>query len=128
MTATGLNLQLLGGMQIAVDGREIELAQTMSYKGMMLSGVPNLAMTLGYTNASWTLKCDLTCEYVCRLLKHMDEHGYRQCTPHKPRLLGQRGTVHRLLLRIHSALDPPFPEAGLRSGPGACTRTTRSTS
>ena len=53
----------------------------MAYKGMMLSDVPNLAFAIGYTNASWTLKCDLTCEYVCRLLNHMDEHGYRQCTP-----------------------------------------------
>jgi cation diffusion facilitator CzcD-associated flavoprotein CzcO len=82
VTATGLNLLVLGGLQIAVDGREIELSETMSYKGMMLGGVPNLAIALGYTNASWTLKCDLTCEYVCRLLNHMDEHGYRQCTAH----------------------------------------------
>jgi monooxygenase len=82
ITATGLNLQLLGGTQLAVDGREIELGQTIGYKGMMLSGVPNMAMTFGYTNASWTLKCDLTCEYVCRLINHMDAHGYRQCTPH----------------------------------------------
>jgi cation diffusion facilitator CzcD-associated flavoprotein CzcO len=81
VTATGLNLLALGGTQLAVDGRDIELSQTMSYKGMMLSGVPNMAMALGYTNASWTLKCDLTCEYVCRLLNHMDEHGYRQCVP-----------------------------------------------
>ncbi len=81
VTATGLNLQAFGGMQIAVDGREVELSETMSYKGMMLSGVPNLAMSFGYTNASWTLKCDLTCGYVCRLLSYMDEHGYRQCTP-----------------------------------------------
>jgi len=81
VTATGLNLLALGGMRIAVDGRDVELAETMSYKGMVLSGVPNFAMALGYTNASWTLKCDLTCEYVCRLLKHMDQHGYRQCTP-----------------------------------------------
>jgi monooxygenase len=81
VTATGLNLLALGGMQLAVDGREVELPETMSYKGMMLSGVPNMAMAIGYTNASWTLKCDLTCEYVCRLLNHMDEHGYRQCTP-----------------------------------------------
>jgi monooxygenase len=81
VTATGLNLLVLGGMQIAVDGQDIELSQTMSYKGMMLSGIPNAAMVFGYTNASWTLKCDLTCEYVCRLLNHMDEHGYRQCTP-----------------------------------------------
>jgi cation diffusion facilitator CzcD-associated flavoprotein CzcO len=81
VTATGLNLLVLGGMQIEIDGEEIELSRTMAYKGMMLSGVPNLALAIGYTNASWTLKCDLTCEYVCRLLGHMDEHGYRYCTP-----------------------------------------------
>ncbi len=81
VTATGLNLLALGGIELAVDGREIELSETMGYKGMMLSGVPNFAFSIGYTNASWTLKCDLTCEYVCRLLKHMDEHGYRACTP-----------------------------------------------
>ncbi|HST54730.1 MAG TPA: NAD(P)/FAD-dependent oxidoreductase [Solirubrobacteraceae bacterium] len=81
ITATGLNLLAFGGMQIAVDGADVELPNTMGYKGMMLSDVPNLAMAIGYTNASWTLKCDLTCAYVCRLLNHMDEHGYRQCTP-----------------------------------------------
>jgi monooxygenase len=82
VTATGLNLLALGGLQIAVDGREVMLSETMSYKGMMLSGVPNLAFAVGYTNASWTLKCDLTCEYVCRLLNHMDRGGFRRCTPH----------------------------------------------
>ncbi len=81
VTATGLNLLALGGMQIAVDGRDIDIPETMSYKGMMLSGVPNLALSFGYTNASWTLKCDLTCGYVCRLLNYMDEHGYTHCTP-----------------------------------------------
>jgi monooxygenase len=81
VTATGLNLLALGGIELAVDGREIELSETMGYKGMMLSGVPNFAFAIGYTNASWTLKCDLTCEYVCRLLNHMDAHGYRLCTP-----------------------------------------------
>ena len=81
VTATGLNLLALGGMPIAVDGWEVDVAKTMSYKGMMLAGVPNLAIAFGYTNASWTLKCDLTCEYVCRLLKHMREQGYAQCTP-----------------------------------------------
>ncbi|HEY5261838.1 MAG TPA: NAD(P)/FAD-dependent oxidoreductase [Solirubrobacteraceae bacterium] len=81
VTATGLNLLALGGIEIAVDGLEVELAKTMSYKGMMLSGVPNFAFAVGYTNASWTLKCDLTCEYVCRLLKHMDELGCAQCVP-----------------------------------------------
>jgi monooxygenase len=81
VTATGLNLLPLGGMQISVDGRDVEIPETMGYKGMMLSGVPNLAVSIGYTNASWTLKCDLTCAYVCRLLRHMDERGYRQVTP-----------------------------------------------
>jgi cation diffusion facilitator CzcD-associated flavoprotein CzcO len=81
VTATGLNMVPLGGLAIAVDGREVALPETMTYKGMMLSGVPNLAFTVGYTNASWTLKCELTCEYVCRLLNHMDARGYRISTP-----------------------------------------------
>jgi monooxygenase len=84
VTATGLNLLPLGGMQVAVDGRDVELSETMSYKGMMISGVPNLASAFGYTNASWTLKSELTCAYVCRLLTYMDAHGYRQCTPRHP--------------------------------------------
>jgi cation diffusion facilitator CzcD-associated flavoprotein CzcO len=81
VTATGLNLLAFGGLQINVDGQDISLPQTMGYKGMMLTGVPNAAAAIGYTNASWTLKCDLTCEYVCRLLAHMDERGYGSVTP-----------------------------------------------
>jgi len=81
VTATGLNLQAFGGMQLAVDGDEVKLPETIGFRGMLLSGVPNLAMFFGYTNASWTLKCDLTCAYVCRLLNHMDARGYTQCTP-----------------------------------------------
>jgi monooxygenase len=81
VTATGLNMLVFGGIELSVDERAIELPQTTSYKGMMLGGVPNMAFAIGYTNASWTLKCDLTCEYVCRLLNHMDAHGYAQCTP-----------------------------------------------
>jgi len=81
VTATGLNLVPLGGIDIAVDGRAVALPETLTYKGMMLSGVPNLAFAVGYTNASWTLKCELTCEYVCRLLNHMDEDGQAVCTP-----------------------------------------------
>jgi monooxygenase len=81
VTATGLNLLALGGTQFVVDGHEVRLPETMSYKGMMLSGVPNMAFAVGYTNASWTLKCDLTCAYVCRLLNYMDEHGFKQCAP-----------------------------------------------
>jgi monooxygenase len=81
VTATGLNLLFLGGMQVVVDGREPDLSEAMAYKGAMLSGVPNFAYTLGYTNASWTLKADLTSEYVCRLLNYMDAHGWTQCVP-----------------------------------------------
>ena len=81
VTATGLQLQVLGGLQASVDGVPIEWATMLTYKGMMFDGVPNLASAFGYTNASWTLKCDLTCEYVCRLLNHMRAHGIAQCTP-----------------------------------------------
>jgi len=81
VTATGLNLLFLGGMELKVDGEPVDVPSTMTYKGMMLSGVPNLAFTVGYTNASWTLKADLTSEYVCRLLAHMDAHGYRMSVP-----------------------------------------------
>ncbi len=81
VTATGLDLEILAGIEIAVDGARIDPAKTFNYKGLMYSGVPNLATSFGYTNASWTLKCDLTCEYVCRLLNHMRRHGYAQCTP-----------------------------------------------
>jgi cation diffusion facilitator CzcD-associated flavoprotein CzcO len=81
VTATGLNLTVAGGLQVVVDGRPVDFAQTFNYKGMMYSDVPNLASSFGYTNASWTLKCDLTCEYVCRLLNHMRKQGLRQCTP-----------------------------------------------
>jgi len=81
VTATGLNMLAFGGIQIDVDERRVSLPQTMGYKGMMLSDVPNFAFAIGYTNASWTLKCDLTCDYVCRLLSHMSEHGYRSCVP-----------------------------------------------
>ena len=80
VTATGLNLQVFNGLELVVDGQVVEPAKTMSYKGMMYSDVPNMASSFGYTNASWTLKCDLTCEYVTRLLNHMSRTGQRQCT------------------------------------------------
>ena len=81
VSATGLNLKFIGGLQITVDGKRIDPAQQMTYRGMMLSDVPNLAWSFGYTNASWTLKCDLTCEYMCRLLNYMAEHGHSECRP-----------------------------------------------
>ncbi|MGS2616716.1 flavin-containing monooxygenase [Micromonospora sp. LZ34] len=85
VTATGLNLLALGGMTLTVDGADVDLASTVAYKGMMLSGVPNFAMTIGYTNASWTLKADLVATYVCRLLRHLDRTGQQIVTPLAPR-------------------------------------------
>lgn len=81
VTATGLNLRLLSGVQLIVDGAPVHPSQTMVYKGMMFSDVPNFVSAFGYTNASWTLKVDLTADYTCRLLRHMDKHNLRQFTP-----------------------------------------------
>ena len=86
VTATGLVMKIMHGMDIVVDGESINLGDTYSYKGMMYSGIPNLASAFGYTNASWTLKCELICEYVCRLLNYMDGRGYAQC---RPRMTGE---------------------------------------
>ncbi|MBU6374032.1 MAG: NAD(P)/FAD-dependent oxidoreductase [Alphaproteobacteria bacterium] len=81
VTATGLDLQVLSGLEADVDGVPVDYAKTFSYKGIMYSGVPNMASVFGYTNASWTLKADLTAEYVCRLLAHMDARGFAECRP-----------------------------------------------
>jgi cation diffusion facilitator CzcD-associated flavoprotein CzcO len=84
VTATGLVIRLIGGMALSVDGTPVDVPETVAYKGMMLSGVPNMALSFGYTNASWTLKCDLTARYVCRLIRHMDAKGHRICVPRLP--------------------------------------------
>lgn len=81
VTATGLNLLVLGDVSFSVDGKPIDFSDTFSYKSMMYSNVPNMISTFGYINASWTLKADLTAEFLCRLINHMDETGTRQCTP-----------------------------------------------
>lgn len=115
VTATGLVLELLGGMEVNVDGRPIELGKSLSYKGMMYSDVPNLASCFGYTNASWTLKADLTCAYICRLLNFMDARGFVQATPrnHDPDMKTQpaldfsSGYVQRGIAR--------FPRQGVRA-------------
>ncbi len=83
ITATGLVMKLAKGGQFVVDGRVVDLTETLNYKGAMLSDIPNMAFAFGYTNASWTLKCELTSRYVCRLLNYMDASGYRQCTPRR---------------------------------------------
>jgi cation diffusion facilitator CzcD-associated flavoprotein CzcO len=99
VAATGLNLRLLGGLEATVDGTRVEFAKTYGYKGMMFSDVPNLALAIGYTNASWTLKAELICRYVCRLLNHMTATGTRQCTP-----------------RLHGAHPEESPFLDLTSG------------
>jgi monooxygenase len=81
VTATGLKMVPLGAIGLAVDGSDVELPETLAYRGMLLSGVPNMAFAFGYTNQSWTLGADLTAEQVCRLLNHMDRFGYTQCIP-----------------------------------------------
>jgi cation diffusion facilitator CzcD-associated flavoprotein CzcO len=89
VSATGLNMLAIGGMTLEVDGCPVNLSETVSYKGMMLSGVPNFAWTIGYTNASWTLKADLIAQYVCRLLAHMDREGYAAATPDARRVTAE---------------------------------------
>ncbi|CAA9220946.1 MAG: Monooxygenase EthA (EC [uncultured Blastococcus sp.] len=84
VTATGLNLLPMGGMSLTLDGGPVDVSRAVSYKGMMLSGVPNFTMVIGYTNASWTLKADLINQYVCRLIKHLDAEGYSSATPVAP--------------------------------------------
>ncbi len=81
VTATGLNLLRLGGIQFRIDGDFVDPGQALAFKGLMLSAVPNCAICMGYSNASWTLRADLSSMYVCRLINFMDQHGYRQCTP-----------------------------------------------
>jgi monooxygenase len=81
VTATGLKMQLLGGIEVVVDGKPVKFAETMNFKGALFSDVPNLANVFGYTNASWTLKSDLISAYISRLINYMDRHGYVQCTP-----------------------------------------------
>jgi cation diffusion facilitator CzcD-associated flavoprotein CzcO len=99
VTATGIELLFIGGIQLSVDGEPVDVSTKLTYKGMMLEGVPNLAIAIGYTNASWTLKCDLTCDYVTRLLNHMRAAGARQCMPVN-----------------HDATVSPQPLLGLTSG------------
>jgi monooxygenase len=115
VTATGLQLLALGGMELSIDGEQVELSNKLTYKGMMVGDVPNLAIALGYTNASWTLKCDLICRYVTRLLNHMHAHGYTQAMPRPPS--GDVETRPFLGLTsgyVQRALDL-FPRQGLES-------------
>jgi cation diffusion facilitator CzcD-associated flavoprotein CzcO len=93
ISATGLKLLALGGLELSVDERPVDLADTVAYRAMMLSGVPNLVWVVGYTNISWTLRCNLSCAYVCRLLNHMDAHGYSYCVPRLEREVDRQPIV-----------------------------------
>lgn len=92
--ATGLSLQFLGGIEASVDGVPLVVADMLNYRGMMFGGVPNMAAVFGYTNASWTLKADLTCGYVARLLNYMDKHGYASATPTLPETMSTEPLVN----------------------------------
>jgi cation diffusion facilitator CzcD-associated flavoprotein CzcO len=111
VTATGLNLQAFGGISLSVDGEPVHLPDTVAYKSMLLSGVPNFAFVFGYTNSSWTLKVAPLCEHFCRLLAHMDANGYDTCYPD-----AQSGMATRPLLDfsagyVQRAVDR-FPRQG----------------
>jgi monooxygenase len=81
VSATGLDMKFFGGIDITVDGEVFRPSEKLNYKGVMLEGLPNIGFTFGYTNASWTLKADLTSEWVCRLLKHMDKNAVQKVVP-----------------------------------------------
>ncbi len=156
VTATGLELLFLGAIALSVDGEKVDPATRLTYKGMMLEGVPNLALAIGYTNASWTLKCDLTCDYVCRLLNHMRARGLSECVARKKdasaaaagpllgltsgyiqrsaHLLPKQGTeqpwkVHQSYLRDYRALKMSEIEDSVMqfSGPRRPTKTLETT-
>ncbi|MGC1332510.1 flavin-containing monooxygenase [Pseudomonas sp.] len=98
ITATGLKLQACGAMALSVDGQAVDLGERLAYQGLLLDGVPNLAFCIGYTNASWTLRADLSSRHVCRLLNYMQRHGYRQCRAR----LDEPGGERRPLLDIRA--------------------------
>ena len=125
VTATGLKLQLASDIAFTVDGEARDLSKTLSYRGMMFSDMPNLSYSFGYTNASWTLKADLTGGYLCRLLNHLKKTGPRSPSP--PASPGSR--------KCPSSISPPAMCSGrgtscpsrARRSPGSSTRITRST-
>ena len=114
ISATGLKLKLFGGIDLTVDGVVQEQGNQMTYKGLMVSGLPNFAFTIGYTNASWTLKADLVGEYVVRLLAHMDDKGLRSVVPVKDPEVGERPFMDLSSGYIQRALDG-LPRQGDRA-------------
>ena len=113
VTATGLKVTFLGGARLEVDGAEVKLPEAMAYKAMMLADVPNFVFTVGYTNASWTLKADLVAEFVCRLLAHLDEGGFRAAIPRRDPTVGERPIMDFSAGYVLRALDH-LPKQGDR--------------
>ncbi len=113
VTATGLKVQPLGGIQFSLDGAPANFADTMVYRGAMLSGIPNMVLTFGYTNASWTLRADLITAYVCRLLRHLDRHGYDYAVPIRDSSVGEMPFVDFNSGYVLRALDR-LPKQGNR--------------
>jgi monooxygenase len=113
VTATGLVMKLFSGVQLSVDGTPVELGKTMNYKGLMFSDIPNLAFVVGYTNASWTLKCELVCQYVCRVLNYMTRHGYTHCMPRRDPAVAEEPMLDFTSGYVKRALDQ-LPHQGSR--------------
>ncbi|MGK5685060.1 flavin-containing monooxygenase [Actinoplanes sp. URMC 104] len=113
VSATGLQLVAIGGIEVSVDGEVVKIGERAAYRGLMLSGVPNLAYCIGYVNASWTLRADLSHRYVCRLLRHMDRHGYAVARPSEPEVQG-RPLLDLSSGYVQRALDL-FPRQGDRA-------------
>jgi monooxygenase len=114
VTATGLTMRLMCGVQLAVDGRVVDLGETLSYRGMMYGGIPNLASAIGYTNASWTLKCELITQYVCRLLNYMDQRGYAECVALPPDQAKRDAPVINLTSGYVQRASSTLPRQGVR--------------
>ncbi|MFC7495395.1 MULTISPECIES: flavin-containing monooxygenase [unclassified Nocardioides] len=113
VSATGLTLKAMGGVELTVDGTPVKMHDTLTYRALMLSDVPNFAFTIGYTNASWTLKADLVADFVCRLLGHMDEHGVRRVVAPRDPTVGEERLIDFSSGYILRALDE-LPQQGDR--------------
>ncbi len=121
ITATGLDMQLLGGAELVVDGEPVDVHSRLTYKGVLLEGVPNASVVFGYINASWTLKADLAAEYTCRLINHMDKHGYTQAVAHgTPEDHGEGSVMSALNSGYVRRGDKQLPRQGSR-GPWRVT-------
>ncbi len=127
VTATGLNMQLFGGAVAHRNGEPIDLTKSMTYKGLMLSGVPNMAITFGYTNASWTLKADLVSEFICRVLNYMDANGFDRVEPQHPGGAVDELPLHGLHPRLLPAGHGHACPSRVRKRRGSSSRTTSST-